>query len=295
MLDILSSIVWNVNPEIFHLGPISVRWYGLLWAVGLLVALWIQEALYKNEKCPSNWTDTMFLYLVAGVIIGARVGHCLFYEWHLLREPASFLGITMKYGNEYVSHPLRMLKVWEGGLSSHGGAFGLLTAGYFLNKKFKKGYIWIFDRAVIGICITGACIRLGNLMNSEIYGFPTDLPWGFVFVRNGETEACHPTQIYEMLYCLITFCITWWMYWKKKAYRYDGLIFGVFLECIFVTRFVLEYIKFDQEAFEQNMFINMGQILSIPFILLGIILIVYSLKKGPVVTDYEPEKVEKKA
>ncbi|MCQ2349193.1 MAG: prolipoprotein diacylglyceryl transferase [Paludibacteraceae bacterium] len=285
----LASIVWDVDPIIFTLGPLSVRWYGLLWATGLLLALWIQEVLYKNEKCPKGWTDSLFLYLVAGVIIGARVGHCLFYEWHELVTPHKFLGITMNYGNEYISHPLRMLKVWEGGLSSHGGAFGLLIAGYFLNKKFKRGYIWIFDRAVMGICITATCIRLGNLMNSEIYGFPTDMPWGFIFVRNHETVPCHPTQIYEMLYCLVTFAVVWWMYWKKKAWHYDGLIFGVFLEGIFVTRFFLEYIKFDQEAFESHMLLNMGQILSIPFILLGILLIVHALKKGPVVTEYQPE------
>ncbi|MDO4190309.1 MAG: prolipoprotein diacylglyceryl transferase [Bacteroidales bacterium] len=293
MLDFLNVIHWNVNPEICHIGPLSIHWYGLLWAIGLLLALWTQQKIYKNEHCPDNWTDTMFLYLVAGVIIGARLGHCWFYEWHLLREPVTFLGITFNYGNDYFVHPLRLLKIWEGGLSSHGGAFGLLIAGYFLNRKFKKGYIWIFDRAVIGICITGACIRLGNLMNSEIYGFPTDMPWGFIFERNGETVPCHPTQIYEMLYCLITFVVVWWMYWKKKAYRYDGLIFGVFLECIFVTRFLLEYIKFDQEAFESNMIFNMGQVLSIPFILLGIFLIVHALRKGPVVTDYQPESSSK--
>jgi len=145
---------------------------------------------------------------------------------------------------------------------------------YFYNKNVtKKGYLWAFDRLAIGVAITGACIRLGNLMNSEIYGNPTNLPWGFIFVRAGETQPMHPTQIYEMLYCLITFGIIWWLYWKKEAYKKTGFIFGVFLIGIFGTRFLLEFIKLDQEAFESGMLLNMGQILSIPFIIWGIWLV----------------------
>lgn len=275
----LNFITWTVDPVLFHLGPLSVRWYGLLWALGILAALKIVERIYKHEKLPEDWLDKLFIYTVAGTIIGARLGHCFFYEWKLMPEPVTFLGITFTYGNYYLSHPWELLYIWRGGLASHGGAIGILTAMYFYNKNVsKKGYIWIFDRLVVGVAICGASIRLGNLMNSEIYGSVTSLPWGFIFLKdiNGDGLPHHPTQIYEILYCLITFAITWWLYWKKEAYKKNGLIFGVFLIGIFGSRFVLEFIKLNQESFESGMSLNMGQILSIPFIIWGIWLIIKS-------------------
>lgn len=289
---LLDFITWTVDPVAFSLGSLHIRWYGILWALGLWFALLIEQKLYKNEHCPADWSDKMFLYMVLGVIIGARLGHCWFYEWHeaatLGLQPVHFLGMTFNYRNLYIEHPWELLKIWEGGLSSHGGALGLIVASILLSHKhFHTGIVWIFDRLVIGVCITGACIRLGNLFNSEIYGNPTTMPWGFLFALNGDTQPCHPTQIYEMLYCLVGFVVTWLMYWKGKCYQYRGLIFGVFLEIIFVTRFILEFIKFDQEAFEANFFLNMGQILSIPFILWGIGLIIYALKKGRVAGPFD--------
>lgn len=276
---LLNYITWNVNPELFSIGSLTVRWYGLLWALGIWFALMIVQRLFKHEKLPDAWLDKLFMYTVIGTIIGARLGHCLFYEWHLLPEPVTFLGMTFKYGNHYLSNPWELLYIWRGGLASHGGAIGILIAMYLYNKKVsKKGFIWIFDRLVIGVAICGASIRLGNLMNSEIYGNATSLPWGFIFVRAGETEPMHPTQIYEILYCLITFAVTWWLYWKKEAYKRTGLIFGVFLIGIFGTRFLLEFIKLNQEAFEANMFLNMGQILSLPFIVWGVWLIARSMR-----------------
>ena len=194
--------------------------------------------------------------------------------------PVTFLGITFKYGNHYLSHPWELLYIWHGGLASHGGAIGILIALYLFNKNVShKGFIWGLDRLVIGAAITGACIRFGNLMNSEIYGSATSLPWGFIFVRDGQTQPMHPTQIYEMLYCLITFAVIWWLYWKKEAYKKNGLLFGVFLIGIFGSRFILEFIKLDQEAFESGMLLNMGQILSVPFIIWGIWLIIRSGQK----------------
>ena len=276
---LLNYITWNVEPEIFSIGSLSVRWYGLLWAVGIWLALMIVQRIFKNEKLPENWLDKLFMYTVIGTIVGARLGHCFFYEWKELAEPVTFLGITFNYGNYYLSHPWELLYVWRGGLASHGGAIGILVAMYFYNKNVsKKGYIWIFDRLVIGVAVAGASIRLGNLMNSEIYGSATSLPWGFIFVQDGQTEPMHPTQIYEMIYCIVTFAVTWWLYWKKEAYKKTGLIFGVFLIGIFGTRFMLEFIKLNQEAFEAGMILNMGQILSIPFILWGIWLIITSNK-----------------
>lgn len=275
---LLNYITWNVDPELFSIGGLTVRWYGALWAAGIYLALLVVGKLYKHEHLPAAWMDKQLVYMVVGVMIGARLGHCLFYEWHLLPQPVTLLGITFNYGNPFLAKPWEMLYVWRGGLASHGGALGLMAAMYFYNKKVThKGFIWGFDRLVIGVAVAGACIRLGNLMNSEIYGGVTGLPWGFIFVQNGETLPKHPTQIYEMLYCLITFAVTWWMYWKKEAYRRTGLIFGVFLIGIFLTRFLLEFIKENQEAFENSMTLNMGQWLSLPFVCWGLYLIfVYS-------------------
>jgi len=284
---LLNYITWNVKPELFSVGELTVRWYGFLWAVGIFLALIIVQKLYKHEKLPETWIDKQFLYVVIGTIVGARLGHCFFYEWHLLPQPVEFLGITFKYGNPYLTQPWKLLFIWQGGLASHGGAIGILIAMYLYHKNVThRGFIWGLDRLVIGAAVTGLCIRLGNLMNSEIYGSATTLPWGFIFVRDGQTEPMHPTQIYEMLYCLVTFLVCWWLYWKKEAYKRTGLIFGVFLLGIFGTRFLLEFIKLNQEAFEGGMILNMGQILSIPFIVWGVWLI-YDSKN-----HIQPEEVK---
>lgn len=274
----LGAVVWNVDPVAFTLGSLQVRWYGILWAIGLYLGYLVQVRLYKHDRCPQDWPDKIFTYMTLGVIIGARLGHCWFYEWHeaarLGLQPVHFLGLTFNYRNPYIENPIELLKIWQGGLSSHGGAIGLITAAFILDRKhFHKGIPWIFDRLVIGVAVTATLIRLGNLMNSEIYGFPTDLPWGFIFVRDGQTVPCHPTQIYEMIYCIIAGVTGALMFYKTDASRRPGLIFGVWLEIVFVTRFVLEFIKFDQELFEQGHLFNMGQWLSLPFIVWGVYLI----------------------
>ena len=174
---------------------------------------------------------------------------------------------------------------------------GLLIGMWLYTKNVtKKSYLYVLDRLVIGVAIGATFIRLGYLMNSEIYGETTALPWGFIFVRDGQTEPKHPTQIYEMLYCLVTFAVTAVMYWKYKAYRRRGLIFGVMLVIIFLTRFLLEFIKNPQEPFEVNMLLNMGQILSLPLIIWGIILIIRALMRPAELEDFErtPTKNSKK-
>ena len=283
------SVVWDVNPVAFSIGSLSVRWYGIMWALGIYLCYLIQDNIYKREQHPQEWIDKLFMYMVLGSIIGARLGHCLFYEWHsceqLGLEPIQIFAWNITYRNPYIEHPLEMLKIWQGGLASHGGAIGLIIAAFMIDRKvFHKGIPWLFDRLVIGVAVAGFLIRLGNLFNSEIYGGPTDLPWGFIFVRAGQTEPCHPTQIYEMLYCLVAFVVSAWMYYKTQAARRPGLIFGVWLEIVFFTRFMLEFIKFNQEAFESNMFLNMGQLLSLPFIIWGIWLMVRALK-NPMLPD----------
>ena len=281
---LLNYITWDVNPEIFRIGAIAVRWYGLFWAIGIYATLLITTKIFKHEKLPEAWVDKLFIYTVLGAILGARLGHCFFYEWKLVADPITFLGITFNYENHYLSHPWELLFIWRGGLASHGGAIGILIAMILFNKNVsKKGINWIFDRLLIGVCLCGASIRFGNLMNSEIYGSATSLPWGFLFVRTGETQPMHPTQIYEMLYCLVTFAIMWFMYWKKEAYKKNGLLFGIFLIGVFGSRFMLEFIKNNQEAFESGLPLNMGQWLSIPFIVWGIWLLLRSSSSPKIV------------
>lgn len=298
----LDFITWNVDPVLIHLGGVEIRWYGLLWAIGLYICWKVNERMYKRENCPAEWPDQLFFWMAAGVIIGARLGHCWFYEWHITDDPIQIFSWNIQYRNPYIEHPLRLLYIWEGGLSSHGGAIGLIIAAILLNKfkysrypQFQTSWLWILDRLCIGVCFTAMLIRLGNLMNSEIYGGPTDLPWGFIFVRDGQTVPCHPTQIYEILYCFVALCVTWPMYRFTQARRREGLLLGVFLEIVFVTRFALEFIKNDQEAFEANHLLNMGQILSIPFIALGIFLIIRAYRRplSPVV-DKQPESLDPK-
>ena len=297
----LDFVTWNIDPILIHIGDGGIRWYGLLWAIGIYICYLIELKMYKHENCPPEWIDKLFMWMVIGLIIGARVGHCWFYEWHdvtlpsmkaycqymgISTDPVQIFGWTINYRNPYIEHPFKLLKIWEGGLSSHGGAFGLLTAAWLLNKKvfskepkFHTSLLWIMDRLVVGVCVTATLIRLGNLMNSEIYGTPTDVPWGFIFVRDGQTVPCHPTQIYEMLYCIVAFVVTWLMYWKGKAYKREGLLLGVFLEIIFFTRFMLEFIKNDHELFEADHLLNMGQLLSLPFVIWGIYLIIRAYKR----------------
>ena len=180
-METLLYITWNVDPVAFSIGSLSVRWFGICWAVGLYLCWLVQVWLYKQDGAPEDWADKIFTYMTLGVIIGARLGHCWFYEWHeaalLGQEPLHILGLTFNYRNPYIEHPLWLLKIWEGGLSSHGGALGLITAGIILDRKhFHTGIPWIFDRLVIGIAITATLIRFGNLMNSEIYAVRQTFP-----------------------------------------------------------------------------------------------------------------------
>ncbi len=282
MLPLLNYITWDVSPFIYEGEHFAIQWYGTLWCIGLMLWIASQLIIYKHESIPSEYVWYKFLYMCLGVLIGARIGHCWFYEWHLTNNPIHFLGMDFWYRNIYIEKPWLMFDIRNGvrGLSSHGGACGLLIAALLLDRKFKTGLIWMFDRAVFGVCLCGACIRLGNLFNSEIYGVATSVPWGFIFVNRGDPFPSHPTQIYEMLYCLITLAILIFLYCQYDAGKYNGLLFGVFMICIFATRIGLEFIKNDQEPFEANIWLNMGQWLSIPFVLWGIYLVVKSLKEG---------------
>ena len=256
------DIPWNVNPEIFHFGRFAIRWYGLLFASSFFFGYLIMARFFKTEKVPEAVLDRLTLYMALGTIIGARLGHCLFYE-----------------PGYYLSNPLEILMVWHGGLASHGAGIGIFIALYLFAKKSKKSYLWILDRVSVVVALSGFFIRTGNLMNSEIYGVETNLPWGFVFLRNGETMPKHPTQIYEALVYLFVFILLYYIYKRNQGVFKPGLLFGLFMIFVFAFRFIVEFIKNDQVVFESGMILNMGQWLSIPFVLFGIILLFFVLKK----------------
>lgn len=261
----LDFIYWNADPVFFSLGPISVRWYGLAFAVGFIIGYWIVARMFRHEGAPERWLGILLTYVMVATIVGARLGHVLFYEW-----------------DYYSQHPAEILQIWNGGLASHGGTIANIIAVFLFSWIVtKKPASWTFDKLVVAIALVGGLIRLGNLMNSEIYGGETTLPWGFVFMRNGDTVASHPTQIYEALCYFALFGLLMWMYWKKNAEERPWLITGVFFIGIFLPRFLIEYVKNVQVASEYAMIekygMNLGQMLSIPFILLGVFLVVWAL------------------
>ena len=265
----LAFITWDVDPAIFTLFGREVRWYGLLWGIGFLIGYEMMSRLFKHEKHPEAWVDKLFFYSIVSSVVGARLGHCVFYEW-----------------GYYSAHPMQIFAIWNGGLASHGGVFALIvTLMYYSKKVTHQSVWWLFDRMIPAVAVVSACIRLGNLMNSEIFGYPTTMPWGFKFVRSAEWVRdfnglpCHPTQIYEMLYCIAALIVSLVMYWKFNLQKKVGLITGVSLIIFFGSRFALEFMKNPQVAAEVNMQLNIGQLLSIPLILLGAYLAITAMIK----------------
>lgn len=277
MINLLNFIHWNASPELFNLGPLSVRWYGLLFAGGFLIGYYIGERMLRSENVSQKWIDSLFFYIIIATVVGARLGHVFFYGW-----------------DYYSQNPAEIFKVWHGGLASHGGALGIIIALLIHSKLItKRNVLWTIDRIVVPTALVAAFIRMGNLMNSEIYGVETTMPWGFIFERNGETVPKHPTQIYEALAYLLSFGILMYFYQKTRNRYREGFLTGLFFVFIFAARFFIEFIKEDQEAFEAGMTLNMGQWLSIPFVVAGIYLIVRALKRPEKI--YKPAKVSKKS
>lgn len=261
----LSYINWNVDPEIFRIGSFAVRWYGMLFAASFLFGYIIMLRFFKKENVPVSVLDSLTTYMVIGTIIGARLGHCLFYE------PAY-----------YLAHPAQILMVWEGGLASHGAAIGIIITILIFAHYKKLHFLWVMDRLVIVVALSGLLIRSGNLMNSEIFGHITNLPWGFIFLRAASPlnlDPRHPTQIYEGMSYLIIFLFLWWYYYRKNGKPAEGMIFGLFMILVFSMRFLIEFVKEPQESFERSMSLNLGQLLSIPLIIAGIIFVIRAAGK----------------
>ena len=281
MINQLLTIYWDFDPVFFRIGEnFDIRYYGLMWALAIGLAAWMFDRFVKREGLPEKVSESIFYFGTLATIIGSRVGHCIFYE-----------------PDKYLAEPLRILTdIRDGGMASHGAAIGLLIGLWLFSRRNKLPYLWSLDRIMIAVAIGGAFVRLGNLFNSEIIGAPTDMPWGFVFARLysvgtpvAEMIARHPAQIYEALCYVITFLILIYLYYKRDmARRRPGLMFGVGLIGIFLTRFLIEFVKENQEAFEQSMTLNMGQWLSVPFIIAAFVLIWSAMRKPAIETKTEP-------
>lgn len=274
---IFCSIDWNPNPEIFKIFEFPVRYYGLFFAMAFLAGFQVMTYIFKKEGRPVEQADQLLLYAMVATVVGARMGHYFFYEFPLLQAD------PMRFFIQMITPPFS-------GLASHGAAVGLFSAFYlYVKKNPGQSYLYVTDRMVIVVSLAGFFIRMGNLMNSEIIGKPTDLPWGFKFFRDYEFNplgdpamvvARHPSQLYEALSCLVIFALLMWFWSQKKAKTQEGLMTGLFMVVLFGLRFFYEFLKENQSDFENQMALNMGQILSIPSVIFGLIVLFYSYKKA---------------
>ena len=274
---IFCSIDWNPNPEIFKIFEFPVRYYGLFFAMAFLAGFQVMTYIFKKEGRPVEQADQLLLYAMVATVVGARMGHYFFYEFPLLQAD------PMRFFIQMITPPFS-------GLASHGAAVGLFSAFYlYVKKNPGQSYLYVTDRMVIVVSLAGFFIRMGNLMNSEIIGKPTDLPWGFKFFRDYEFNplgdpamvvARHPSQLYEALSCLVIFALLMWFWSQKKAKTQEGLMTGLFMVVLFGLRFFYEFLKENQSDFESQMALNMCQILSIPSVIFGLIVLFYSYKKS---------------
>ncbi len=275
MLDLL-FVHWSVNPVFFHIGRLGIRWYSLLFVGGFILGWYLFRWFFRREGIKESLLDPLLYTLLIATIVGSRLGHCLFYE------PGYYLGSWKGF--------LEIFQPWKGGLASHGGAIalilGMIWFSHHYGRKNNFDFLWIMDHLCIAVAFAAFFIRLGNLFNSEIYGDVTTLPWGFIFDLRGETEPKHPTQLYEAFSYLILGVVMLCLYKKRLGKTYRGFFFGLFLVGCFGMRFLIEFIKEPQVAFEEGMLLNMGQRLSIPFVVAGIGILVYSfVKKIPAVAN----------
>jgi len=269
-------IDWNVDPELLRIGGFSLRYYGLLFVLAFLCGYKVEEKIFKSEGLSIVWLDKLFIYVAVATVIGARLGHCIFYDWAYFSQHPLEMILPVRF------QPTFQFTGYQG-LASHGAAIGIILGLWYYSKKVSKRPIfWILDRAVIPIALAGVFIRLGNLMNSEIVGQATTLPWGFRFI-NGAGIADpltprHPAQLYEAVCYLMSFGVLMYLYWHTRVKERLGFLFGMFLILIFTARFLIEFIKEVQEPWEVGMVLNMGQWLSIPFVALGFFMLWYSNK-----------------
>lgn len=252
----MNYFVWDASPELVQIGPLALRWYGLFFALGFIVGNFVLLRIYRNEKRPEENLSSLFLHVFAGALIGARLGHVLFYQ-----------------PDYYLARPWEILMIWQGGLASHGGFAGVLIAIYLYLRKYREmSFLELADRLAIATAPAAALIRLGNFFNSEILGVPTDVPWAVVFARVDSLPR-HPAMLYESLAYVIVFVVSYVSYWKTDLIKTPGRMLGLVFTIAFTARFFIELVKENQVPFEQWLLLNMGQLLSLPFILIGLLLL----------------------
>lgn len=254
----MTHFIWDVNPVLLALGPLQLRWYGLLFVGSFFLGLILLKWMYKREGKNPEELDNFLVYVLIGTVIGARLMHCLAYE-----------------PEYYLSHPLEILKVWKGGLASHGGLIGVVTAIYFFAKKHQQSFWWILARTSIPGALTAAFVRFGNLFNSEILGLPSEKPWAIIFARVDMIPR-HPVQLYEAFAYLLLLAILLTIYRNVSSAFATKILPGIFLLYMFTVRFLLEYTKTRQAEYNIDLPLTTGQFLSIPFIILGLVWILWA-------------------
>jgi len=258
--ETLEHFIWNIDPILLHLGPLQLRWYGLLFVGSFFLGLMILQRIYKNEHKDPEILDNLLIYIMVGAVVGSRLMHCFAYEPEF-----------------YLSHPLEILKVWKGGLASHGGLLGVLTALYIFTKRYKESYFWLISRITIPGALTAAFVRIGNFFNSEILGLPTDKPWAIIFERTDMLPR-HPVQLYEAFAYLFLVILLLTVYKMVSNSFATKILPGIFLTYMFIVRFLLEYTKTRQADYTTSLPFTTGQMLSIPFIIIGIVWIIWAIK-----------------
>ncbi len=256
----MEHFVWNINPTLFHLGPLQLRWYGLLFVGSFFLGLLIMQWIYKRENRDPLVLDNLLIYIMIGAVLGSRLVHCFFYE------PAF-----------YLSNPLEILYVWKGGLASHGGLLGIFIAMYLFSKKYNESYLWLTARVAMPGALTAAFVRFGNFFNSEILGIPSNVSWAIIFERI-DLIPRHPVQLYEAFSYLTILLILVILYRRVTPSFATKILPGTFLVLLFTARFFIEYAKTRQAAYSTDLPFSTGQILSIPYIIMGIVWIIWAVK-----------------
>ena len=261
---ILLQIDWNPSPELFKIGSFAIRYYSLMFVIAFMLGLYLMKKIYLNEKIPIEKLDTLFIYVVIATLLGARIGHFLFYDPKFLFEKPLEVFLPFRFSPKFQFTGFQ-------GLASHGAAIGIIIAMYFYSKKvLKKPLLYILDRITVPVAIGAFFVRIGNLMNSEIIGKPTNSDFGFVFRKLGEDFPRHPAQLYEALCYLAIFFVLLFVYWKTNKKDKLGYMFGLFFVLLWSVRFVIEFFKEAQVDERSDWFLNTGQLLSIPLVLLGV-------------------------
>ena len=258
---ILAQIRWDVDPVIVNLGPLPLRWYSLGWLLAFGVGFYIVQWMFRKEGQPEESLEPILFYMLAGAMLGARLGHCFFYR-----------------PEYYLTHPIEIFAFWKGvrGLASHGGTLGIMISLFIYAKRHPdQAYLWLLDRVAVPTALGGMFIRLGNLMNSEILGLPSDAPWAMVFLRVDAVPR-HPAQLYEAMAYLVAFIVLITMYRKREGKVPHGRLIGAFFIMVFAARFVIEFVKERHVPFEAGLPLSMGQILSIPMVAMGVGLLWWS-------------------